>query len=369
MTSHLLGNLSISFADNGEVSNYLRSEFAVLPETNKKPDIECYEVSNLKQLGEFSTRNGRIWVSKDGYRIDMPNLCASVLRTGSKWIVKFVVMPGGRRHKLLKDKPAVIQRMCNWNYLTIAEENAKGIVYDVLDQVIQVRQLEMNQTFLHSSAIEKNGDVYVIAGWGGVGKTSSVMSLISEHEFKFLSDDLGILDSEATFWRSPKRIQIYPYNLVGSETLTARLLGDRTFVDRQHWNIRTKRFGIKGVRRRVSAEEFFGSHAVAKSGQVKGFIHLERGNFDATKIESSNSADASRRTSHILVHELNPMAEIGAAFSGANIDSPFETSRWRETTELVLAKALAQVPCFSVKVPEATTPKQLAKTLLELIEQ
>lgn len=368
MTTHVLGRLSIEFRDTGEISRYLRSEFSVLPVGKEAPDIVCQEVDSLQLLGDFETRNGRIWIATNGYRIDFPNLSASVLEECGQTIVRFFVKTGNRRHRVLQRKPEGIQRMANWNYLSVAEENAKAVIYDVLDQVIQVRQNAHSQTFLHCSAIEKDGDVYIIAGWGGVGKTSSVMSLISENGFRFLSDDLGILDDSGVFFRSPKRIQIYPYNLEGADHLKAKLLGKRPLQDRLHWAVRLKYRGHKGVRRRVSAEEFFGQDSVASYGKVKGFIHLERGNYPEIAVGNLMNTEAATRTSHILVHELSPIAEIGAAMGGAQIRTPYATEQWRSASESILSKALADVPCAWMTVPEATGPSELAQEILRAFE-
>lgn len=361
-----LGNVAIRFDGADPVTTHLREEFSVLPSSASAPDIVCSQVSTLNELGTFEARYGRVWTSPTGYRIDAKEFAASVVLEGETTRVRFTLLHRGRRNRVLSKLPAPLQRLGNWNYLTVSEEKAKGLVYDVLDQAIQLRQLESEQTFVHASAIERDGRVTVIAGWGGAGKTSSVMDLVSSGDYRFLSDDLGIMTSSGSFSRSPKRIQIYPYNLIGLPAAARRLMAPRGPVDRMHWAVRARVKGANGVRRRVSAEQFFGQDSVARGGTIDAFIHLERGPFAAPVLTPSTPDELARRSSQILLHELNPMVEIGAALAGAGVAPAHHTEAWRERSERVIMGALSGVRCYTLSVPEKTTPSELSEIIRQI---
>lgn len=367
MKAHQLGRISVRFEGEDDVTTQLREEFGVLPEGNSNANVVCSRVGSVEELGVYPSRYGRIHVSDEGYRIDAGNWAGSVVNKGGRTRVQFALTEGSRKRQAIRRTAPHIQRLANWNYLSVSEDNAKSLVYGLLDQALQIEQLEAAQTFLHCSAIEKDGDVTVIAGWGGVGKTSSVMDLVNSEEFRFLSDDLGIVAADGSFYRSPKRIQIYPYNLVDSISSQRNLFSNRKLSDRMHWQIRQRLSGAKGVRRRVSAEEFFGPSAVAQSGQIKNFVHLDRGNFAGANIRTSDSQEMAWRSSQILIHELEPLGELGAAIGGAGRSSNLEIGRWRSASESVIASALAEASCYHLQIPETTKPQELSALIRNIL--
>lgn len=367
MNNFQMGSIHIAFEGVDEVTQHLRDEFSVLPNAEAAADIVCERVGSLSELGTFGARSGRVWVSESGYRVDMGNWSASVDFQQSVTRVRFVILNTGRRHRALKHSPIAIQRAANWNYLTVDEENAKGLVYDVLDQAIQLTQLKAGQTFAHCSAIEKDGAVTAIGGWGGVGKTSSVMSMVASGEYRFLSDDLGVIGADGSFYRSPKRMQIYPYNLVDLSAASNRLLESRSRADLLQWHSRSRVLGHKAVRRRVSAENFFGASSVAEQGTLHSYIHLERGDFDAPKVSDAHPADLAVRTSNVLLHELSPLTEVGAAAGGSGLLRRLQSETWRAQSETILTEALSNSQCYVLSIPEATQPNALSAIVRKLI--
>jgi hypothetical protein len=362
MTVHEFGQTTIEIEGIDPISTYLRSEFTCLPVSDDAPQIICRRVDTLPPSSQFSHSFGRVSLGDDGYRIEFGAWIAQLTLTGNTVLAEFATKAPTK----LSRYPDIWQRARNWNHLNVNEEIAKGVIYDVLDQAVQIQQLTQGQTFVHCSAIESDGEVDVIAGWGGAGKTSSVMDLVLNDRYRFLSDDLGILHSSGTFYRSPKRIQIYPYNLEGSPRLEESLMSGRNFADKLLWRVRKARRGAKGVRRRVSAEEFFGAENVAVKGNVRRFIHLERSTNTTPEWRTVTPEAMALRTSHVLVHELNPLNEIGTASSAGSLVSPFATESWRSASETHVAAALSNVPCIELRVPMKTSPSELSDLLRKI---
>src|SRR5690606_22968318 len=91
------------------------------------------------------------------------------------------------------------------------------------------------QTYVHASGFEKKGLGVAVFAHGGIGKTTSMLKMVREDGWKFLSDDLAVIDAQGVMWRSPKRMQIYAYNLLGQRPLQKDLFRGRSLADRMSW--------------------------------------------------------------------------------------------------------------------------------------
>src|SRR5690606_6917130 len=126
------------------------------------------------------------------------------------------------------------------------------------------------------SSFERDGRAVAAVAWGGVGKTTALLKLVGEAGWKFLSDDLGLVDDAGMIWRTPKRMQVYGYNLRGQPASYRALMAGRNPIDRAAWHIRERTAGPKRVRRRVSAEELFGSERVGTRAKLTDVLFMER---------------------------------------------------------------------------------------------
>lgn len=355
-----LGLLPLDVEGDDESADYLRTEFSALPDSTRDPMVTVRPVSSRGALGDVRARYGRVWIGDSVVRLDFTNWSSSITFTDDSHVD---VRYWADSEKFLKHHP----RARNWNFLSRAEELAKAVIYDGLDQAIQLQQMRVDQSFVHASSICRDGSAVVIAGWGGVGKTSSVMQLVREDGYQFLSDDLAVVSSGGDVFRSPKRMQIYPYNVVGLRSLQDELLGGRSLVDRAQWHARKKLRGPKGVRRRVAAEDLFGKERVATRSTITHFIHLERGAWPGPTRLDLPADEAAARSASILTHEMSPLNEIGAAVRASGNPNPFAARNWEARTTEILAGALRGVRCTLLRVPIETTPAQLSDLVREAV--
>lgn len=77
-------------------------------------------------------------------------------------------------------------------------------------------------TFIHSAAVEMDGKRYALCGWGGTGKTNTLLRLI-ERGAVYLSDDLTVVDRQGNLYPFPRSINVYHYNLEGVPGLARRM--------------------------------------------------------------------------------------------------------------------------------------------------
>jgi hypothetical protein len=256
-------------------------------------------------------------------------------------------------------------RARDWTFLSGEEIRAKNFMYGVFDYLTQVAQLDLGQSYFHASSVEREGEGTAIVAWGGIGKTSAALKLITEHGFRFLSDDLGLVDDAGTLWRTPKRLQVYAYNVAGEERLRSMLLDGRSALDRAAWAWKLRRRGPKGVRRRVSAEQLFGAASVADRAALRRVFCLERGDareFDAREISADELA---RRAAEVAMQEIEPFGLVSRALHSGHLAPLLPTQdEVSAGTRAVLRRAFEGIPILNVRIPAGASPAALATYLV-----
>lgn len=264
------------------------------------------------------------------------------------------------RHRL----PPAVARFLNWNHLTPREVVAKNFFYDLFDFVSQTAQLQLGQSYLHAAGFERDGRAVVLAGWGGAGKTSAMLRFVLAGTGSFLSDDLAVIDDSGTVWRSPKRLQVYGYNVTGDPALADRLLTGRSAADRLAWRLFHLARGPRRVRRRVSAEELFGAGRVARAAPLGALFVLEGTARPELSAVALPREEAAERLTETLLSELSPLVEVTSAVRSVRPDGFWPTlAEIAGTTRAVLFAALVGVEPVRVDVPRGTEPAALHRFL------
>lgn len=76
---------------------------------------------------------------------------------------------------------------------------------------VQLLLLQLDCTLIHGAALEKNGEVILLPSWGGVGKTATVMHMVSDNCWRLLGDDLVVIRKDKVL-PFLKPFVIYPYH-------------------------------------------------------------------------------------------------------------------------------------------------------------
>lgn len=406
--AYRLGRLPFTLSGSGECVGYLHSELASLAEplpgdaatlVVPPPRIAFDFVSALPPLADY-TATRPVYAMESAFRVVSNGLNYQVSRLADEGAA--IAQPGaaapassapgasslspepcllnaavprmrvalhpddyGRRYRWF---PA-LYRARDWNFLSVEETHAKNFMYGVFDYLTHIAQLQLGQSYIHASSLERGGEGTAIVAWGGIGKTSAALKLITEDGFSFLSDDLGLVDDSGTIWRTPKRLQVYAYNLEGEERLHSMLLDSRSALDRAAWAWMLRRRGPKGVRRRVTAEELFGVQSVARSAPLKRVFCLERGDARGFEARQISTDELTRRAAEVVMHEIEPFSRISRALHSGHYAPILPTQdQVVAETRAVLQRAFRDIPVLSIRIPLATRPTALAKYLLGLIE-
>jgi acyl CoA:acetate/3-ketoacid CoA transferase alpha subunit len=368
LNNYSLGRLNFSVVGDSPVAALVRQELVSIRTGDvSQPELLFCWADSMPAI-EKPTLLTPYKIAIDKIAIQQSGLDYQISKIDGVWTV--TLAPSASGHGVSSRATATAsdswERFRDWNYLSKTETLAKTFMYDVFDHVTQSCQIAKKQTYLHASSMTRDGRGVVIAGWGGVGKTTSVLKLVTEHGWKYMSDDLALVSDDGTLYRHPKRIQIYAYNLIGQPALKAGLMKGRGIADRLSWNIRLQLRGVKGVRRRVSAEEFFGDEHVGTSVQASELFLMERAACASIEVHPLELDQAVDRMTATLLHELSPFTDVNNACraGGLQIGVPSIETTLKSTSQ-ILQKAFDGVKPKLVRVPPKTGPNELADVMLK----
>ena len=355
-----LGPVSFSLTGRGDDPVYeaVVDELSVLPTADgRRPPVRFSFVDELStpdqmiHAGRWQLADGVVVGDGWGYQFCMR-------RRDEGFDVEVAAEPTDRS---MTDH---FDRAWDWNFLAPWESTAKNFMYDLFDLVTAAALVERKASYLHASTCARDGAAVALIAWGGVGKTTSVLKLVTEDGWRFLSDDLGLVDDEGRLWRTPRKLQVYAYNVEGEPALRRRVMEGRGPIDRVNWHWRLARFGPKKVRRRIGAEALFGDDSVAEVAPLKKAIFLERVDVDAIRWQEIGVEALARRSATILVDELDTLVAVAVAAESHGVDVGIPgLDELRETMTEILVEAFEGVPAVRLQIPIDAGPDALADAL------
>jgi hypothetical protein len=361
-----IGHLAVSLEGEAPTAGYLGSELSHLPSATgaERGHLRVVlgdvpELAGGVHLEEHVVGDTGFVVDRRLIRVGLSAEDASVVRIASKEEPRAAIRD---LHNRLRDI----------NYLPAVARVAKDAVYGALIPVVQLSQLPLGQTWLHASVVARGGHAVALAAWGGVGKTSLMLQLVHHHGWRFLADDLAVLDDSGTVHRSPWRIQLYAYSLEGEGALRRRLFAGRGLVDRFQWYALLWKRGPMQVRRRVHAAELFGDAGVADSAKLGQALFLRRIDRDAFSVRNVEPDRAAAAAAATLEFDLDILHRWQLAASGsvsqASLPRPSETSA---QSEQVIRSALIEsgAECLLVDIPVGARPHELLEYVSSLLDE
>ena len=362
-----LGRLPFTLIGDNAIAPHVRAELEVLRTTFPVPraPLEFVFVDRLPEVAG-GIRVSPVVAGDGAYSVQFGGLAHRVTADDR---ARTVHVQAASRSGLARLAPAPYARFRHWNYLLHEEDLAKNFVYNVFDYLTQIEGLRLGQSYVHASAIARDGAAAVLAAWGGVGKTSAMLNLVRDHGWSYLADDLVAVDDAGTVYRSPKRIQVYAYNLEGQAPLADALMHGRTRLDRLAWTLHRARNGPKGVRRRVAPDALFPASRVAATGSIADVLLLERCDVASLAIEPMDVEVVADRCAVTLLHELQPYTEIAFALAAAGTPAalPIPTEL-AAASRAVLQRAFSAARVRCVRIPLRTSPGDLTHFLARALD-
>ncbi len=364
-----LGELPFTIRGVGPVFDYLMEEFAALPVSlASEKSMITFELSQtlpLPPVNSISARHYTGW--GDGFQVLSGSLRyqLSVIDGSYLVVVQVPLATSG-----IENPTRYIRKFFNFNYLTEAENLAKNFMYSLFNLLTgQLLVMKGLGVYVHASSFEKNGYGVALIASGGAGKTTSLLKLISMCRFRYLSDDLGLLNSEGELIRTPLRMQVYAYNLRGDKLLRKRFFSSRSILDRLSWRLRLWRKGDAQVRRRVSPEVLFGGAAIAVNAKLRAVIFLERvvsAEFSVTQITQE---ELIRRLSHIMPGEIGNIDAFSDSLELIGCGGLFlNRIEYSRLASEILAKSLRGLSPVLLKIPQSCNPLDLVDEITRNLE-
>lgn len=356
-----IGRLIIAISGRDPIVPYLEHEFSpIMVNSEDPPHLDFKFTDELPPLHDY-VHVPPLMVSKESYRANHSGLTYDVYSHNG---CMQILIKSNRLSKRIRNTPHLLSRVGHWNYLTPSENIGKNFMYDVFDYLSQLSHLQLGQSYFHASSFERQGRGIAIAAWGGIGKTTCMLKLVQEDGWRYLSDDLSVIDDSGTLWRSPKKMQIYAYNVANQIHLYKALMSGRSLIDRASWSWRLWRKGQQGVRRRVSAEEFFGPTMVASEAKLSEIFFIERWDSDDFMWRPIAFEELARRGAFTILKEIEPFGQLSAAMHTSSYNTFLQTQHgiFLETFEL-LKNAFKRVRAELLLVPVGAGPDSLADYL------
>ncbi len=358
-----IGKLYFTLSGTDVILPYIREELKSVEvdyATNSHLDFEF--VDELPPL-EGYLHIPPLMVCKDLYRVTLNGLVYQTSQKKDSIRVLIKSVPLTWKQKVTPDW---LMRANNRDYLTPSEVIAKNFMYNVFDYLSQVAQLSLGQSYLHASSFERDGLGVALMAWRGIGKTTAMLKLVTEDGWRFLSDDLALIDDSGSLWRTPKRLQIYPYNLVGQSHISSSVLDKKSLLDHAFWKWKLWKKGIKGVPRRIriSAEQIFGSSLVGKVAALTDAFFIERVDIDNFCSRSITSEELARRAATTILQEIEPFGKLSNAMYSGGFHPVLPTqAHLYELTFDILKKAFSKVEPHLLSIPLMAGPDEFSDYL------
>lgn len=221
---------------------------------------------------------------------------------------------------------------------------------------------------IHAAAIGSNKGCVLIAGTGGVGKSSALISLRDEPDLKFMADDIAVLDSKGGVFGNMAWPKIYGYNCVGNE-MQEILFKSRGAFDILHFRVRNRIDPAK-VRRKIRPNVLF-QYTESSRAQLKALIYVFREDADSLSIEPLESDVAAALSCSVLepeysiFHNQIHWSEYNAKMLGhpAMIRMGDVRRNWFETYQ----SAFTGVDCVKLSVPLRISHVEYQSNIKDLI--
>lgn len=161
-----------------------------------------------------------------------------------------------------------VRHMLDIQFYTQPQWAGQRLYEDIL---INVAFWDPNYFVLHGSGIsDTNGNVIIIGGTGGTGKTSTVLSMRGRMDRIFVCDDLCPITKEGRVFVNYDMPKIYAYNVINNKEMEDMILEDEGFVSRLQWKI-LKKGNPARVRRRVKPSKLY----ILANSELSSMLHLK----------------------------------------------------------------------------------------------
>lgn len=175
---------------------------------------------------------------------------------------------------------------------------------------------------VHAAAIAHNKKATLIAGTGGTGKTSALLSIRNSANYSFLSDDISIINTNKLVYPNLAWPKIYAYNLIDNESLKTEIFRNRSALDRYHFNIRAQ-IDASAARRKIQPQRLYNSIEI-DGCEFSNVLYLFKEDIPALAVQNLSAENAADMTVSVMQSEYGIFHKFlyWERFNAAAIDAP-----------------------------------------------
>lgn len=155
-------------------------------------------------------------------------------------------------------------------------------------------------SLIHSAAFSIDNKATLLAGTGGTGKTSALLSLRKDKRVSFVADDICVVSKNGTINPNLAWPKIYGYNL-SSYISKEELLKDRGAIDRFQFNYKVKKNPHR-VRRKLKPNELYQNFCNSPV-PIENIYYLFRDDSKGMKISILDKEKAIEMGIHVMKTE------------------------------------------------------------------
>lgn len=175
------------FSNNSYVDNYFKVDSISNPNVIIKVSQFSFSKDRFRNIGfEFWGGDGKLYWEKQKFGVK----------------IKLLI-------KDMKDDPLVIH--VSPSFYHILNNFPRINMTHLLSNILDLRLLEKDHTALHVACVSKNNEGILIPAWDDMGKTGTVLSLMTNEDYSLLSEDVTIISNEGHAFSVPS-ISISPHS-------------------------------------------------------------------------------------------------------------------------------------------------------------
>lgn len=231
--------------------------------------------------------------------------------------------------------------------------------------VLHLAMLNKGMACLHASAVERDGKALLIPSIGGGGKTSTAAVLVSHYGYRFLSEDLAVVDGDGGTYLSPRRVAFYGSDYdFAAKSVRRNFWQSQTTGSKLSWVLDRARG--KNPLRRTAAVTLFREDGIAREARIScvGFLsRSSRGDIASVPLTIDRLVD---RCFHATFREFRELYELYHLKNATIPSYPYlDVADIASQTCGVYRQAFADAKLFHIDVPMATHPRDVASLVHE----
>ena len=256
-----------------------------------------------------------------------------------------------------------------WKYLirygcSIDTCVAKRYLISLMLPVLFFKMAERGMTFVHCSAVAKDGRSFLFPAWGGVGKTS-LMSHFLAHGWKYICDDLTVMDRRGHIHHFPIPMHIYRYHRNVCPAMTDRMESAMTGEERFLWNFAAHFVGESKLVRWIEPVRVFGEENIVREAPLDIVVHMQRSSASGEiRVEPSTPNRLAGYICNTILNEIGDIALMTSLPNAINaLDFIPDLSTILNDVKSIAIDAMKNAELYEMQLPANATPEETYRFL------